>query len=221
MENISAKLFELPLFLVPFLFSLCFHEFAHGWVARKRGDPTAQMMGRLTMNPMAHLDWVGTILFPSISFLTGLMLLGWAKPVPVNERNFKHPIRDMFWVASAGPLSNILLANVAIALFVYFENSLPHLLRVEAVQELLKFLVSINLGLAVFNLLPISPLDGGKILARFIPAEWNRRIEEHSNTLSMILMLLAFTGGINYVLYPVFSILLRLFEQFWRMVLIH
>ena len=107
---------KVGLFFIPFLFALCFHEFAHGFVAKLRGDNTAEIMGRLTMNPLAHVDWVGTVGLPIVSIITGLPLFGWAKPVPVNPRNLKDPKNDMFWVALAGPLSNILLFLVGLVL---------------------------------------------------------------------------------------------------------
>lgn len=101
---------------IPFLFALSFHEFAHGWVAKKRGDRTAEQLGRLTLNPFAHADLVGTFILPLMGILSGWAMFGWAKPVPVNPRNLKDPKNDMFWVAAAGPLSNFLLAVVALSL---------------------------------------------------------------------------------------------------------
>ena len=111
--NVYENLFNLMKFFVPFLFALCFHEFAHGLVARMRGDRTAEIMGRLTLNPLAHADPIGTVLLPIIGFFTHAPLFGWAKPVPVDERNFKNPKADMFCVAAAGPLSNLFLAACA------------------------------------------------------------------------------------------------------------
>ena len=105
------------IFFVPFLFALCFHEYAHGWVAKLRGDNTAQTMGRLTMNPLVHMDLVGTLILPMMAILNPGMgiFFGWAKPVPVNERNLKNPRIDMFWIALAGPASNLFLAAVSAA----------------------------------------------------------------------------------------------------------
>ena len=99
------------LLYIPFLFSLCFHEFAHGFVAKLRGDDTAEMMGRLTMNPLAHIDWIRTVAFPIIGMAGGIpWVFGWAKPVPVNPYRLKNPKKDMLWISAAGPLSNIMLA---------------------------------------------------------------------------------------------------------------
>src|SRR4051794_8394875 len=103
--NMVEKAFQAFEYFVPFLFALCFHEFAHGWVAKMRGDRTAEIMGRLTLNPLAHADMIGTVILPLASILTGIPFFGWAKPVPVDERNLKNPRIDMFWIAFAGPLS--------------------------------------------------------------------------------------------------------------------
>jgi Zn-dependent protease len=111
MDNFVEIGHKLALFYVPFLFALCFHEFAHGWIAKTRGDNTAELMGRLTLNPMAHADMIGTFALPIMAIVFSVpIFFGWAKPVPVNIRNLKNPRVDMFWIALAGPASNILLA---------------------------------------------------------------------------------------------------------------
>jgi Zn-dependent protease len=194
---------QLLLFLVPFLFSLCFHEFAHGYVAKMKGDNTAEMMGRLTMNPVAHVDVVGTLIFPSLAFLLQWPLFGWAKPVPVNTRNLKNYRSDMFWIASAGPLSNVALATIGVfvsaILIVHGQSwTLP-----DAVAPMLTLFVRLNLMLAVFNLIPLHPLDGGKILARFLPAKANQWLEENTMIFSVILMVAAFSGTLAILSYPI------------------
>ena len=197
---------RVGLFFVPFLFALCFHEFAHGYVAKLRGDNTAEIMGRLTMNPMAHLDWIGTVGLPILAIITGMPLFGWAKPVPVNPRNLKDPKNDMFWVALAGPLSNLLLFVLGLIVFAL----LLHVFEVSAsspVWEMLKMFLYINLLLAFFNMLPLHPLDGGKVLERFIPFSWNRWLEDHQYHLNMVLLLLIMTGGFRYLAMPVFYFL--------------
>ncbi len=187
---------------IPFLFALSFHEFAHGWVAQKKGDNTAQLMGRLTLNPFAHADLVGTFILPIMSVLTGWALFGWAKPVPVNVRNLKNPKSDMFWIALAGPLSNLLLAVVGGVLLVALSHLLGNTPTTRAIAEMLAFFIFINMLLCLFNLIPLHPLDGGKILARIIPESWNRALEEHQMTLQVVLIGFFLLGGFQFLAEP-------------------
>ncbi len=192
---------------IPFLFALCFHEFAHGWVAKKRGDNTAELMGRLTLNPMAHADMVGTFFLPIMAILFSWpFAFGWAKPVPVNARNLKNVRTDMFWVALAGPLSNVLLAFVSAFIFAlnreFFQNSTYF----NAVNTLVIHFIMTNMVLACFNMIPLHPLDGAKVLARFLPTSINYRLERNEMASSMILMLLMFTGMFRYLAVPVMLI---------------
>lgn len=197
---------RVGLFFVPFLFSLCFHEYAHGFVAKLRGDNTADMMGRLTMNPLAHVDWIGTVGLPIVAIITGLPIFGWAKPVPVNPRNLKDQKNDMFWVALAGPASNILLFFVGLIIFAILFHGFA--LRPNSpLYQMLHVFLYINLLLAFFNLLPLHPLDGGKILERFIPYHWNRWLEENQQMLNMALLVLIISGGFRYLAMPIFSIM--------------
>lgn len=195
--------YKATLFFVPLLFALCFHEFAHGWVARRLGDRTAELMGRLTMNPTSHMDMLGTVILPLTAILFSWPVFGWAKPVPVNARNLKNPRQDMFWIALAGPMSNVLLAVVAWGLLAFIWIFLGAWELQAPVTELMIFFLSINLLLALFNLIPLHPLDGGKILARFLPEEWNRKLEENQMMMQVALMMLIFTGGFRYIWMPV------------------
>lgn len=189
---------KISLFFVPFLFAICFHEWAHAMVARLKGDPTAEMMGRLTLNPIPHIDPLGTVVFPLLAILSGgFFFFGWAKPVPVSTRNLKNPKKDMFWIAIAGPLSNLFLAIVAaliLGLNARF-NPLPD--YTDAILKILQFFIIINLSLMVFNFIPIHPLDGGKILARFLPHKANEWLEQNSSNLGMALLALIVIDGLS------------------------
>lgn len=202
--EIGAK---VGVYYIPFLFALCFHEFAHGWVAKLRGDNTAQMMGRLTMNPAAHMDWIGTFMLPMISIVFNTpIFFGWAKPVPVNPRNLKDARKDMFWVALAGPLSNILLAMVgALVIAITARYFLVSEVAVSFLK-IVKVFITTNLFLAIFNMIPLNPLDGGKVLARFLPAHLNYKLEQNEHITSMILMALILTGALHILAVPVFMI---------------
>ncbi|MCP4649951.1 MAG: site-2 protease family protein [PVC group bacterium] len=151
--------FNLPAFLI----ALTVHEYAHGFIANKLGDSTAKRMGRLTFNPLAHIDPVGTILVPLFLISSGNLVFGWAKPVPVNFYNLKNPKKDMIWVGLAGPAANFIAAFIT-----YF------ILKTEIIQNIfainfLTVLLIINIVLGVFNLIPIPPLDGSRILMGLLP----------------------------------------------------
>jgi Zn-dependent protease len=152
--------------------SLSFHEAAHAFTADRLGDPTARLLGRLTLNPIKHIDWIGTVIFPLVAMFSGIPLIGWAKPVPVNMRHLRDPRRDFAIVAVAGPVSNLVLAVGGALLFkiVARPTGLGGGLGAEgAVADLLILLVLINVLLAVFNMIPVPPLDGGNVLMGLVP----------------------------------------------------
>ena len=194
---------KVILFFIPFLFSLCFHEFAHGYVAKLRGDNTADQMGRLTLNPLPHIDWIGTVALPIIAIITHLPLFGWAKPVPVNPRNLKDAKNDMFWVALAGPLSNVFLFIVGVITIAILARTSFLGSAASPVSQMLIMFLYINLYLAFFNMLPLHPLDGGKVFERFLPFEWNRWLQDHQYHLNMALLFLIIFGGLRYMAIPV------------------
>ena len=157
--------FKLTLFAV-LLISLSIHEAAHAWSADKLGDPTARLLGRLTLNPVAHIDPIGTLLLPGIAILTGLPIIGWAKPVPVNLHQLQHPRRDFMYIAAAGPASNLLQAGIiAAGAWLMFPGGLEQGIA----AELLLWGVFLNVLLALFNLLPVPPLDGGNVIGGLLP----------------------------------------------------
>ena len=167
--DIERLLIAIP----PILFALTFHEFAHAWSAKKLGDPTAENMGRLSLNPLVHLDPTGTIMI-FITVMSGFGI-GWAKPVPVDPQNLRNPRRDMLWIALAGPVSNLILAFVFTAIFTSLTpaEGLTNLFR-----QMLLIGISINLILAIFNMIPIPPLDGSKILMGLLPEEQARQYSQ-------------------------------------------
>jgi len=194
-------IYKFFMFYVPLLFSLCVHEFAHAWTAKQKGDLTAEMEGRLSLNPVVHIDILGTVFLPLLAIFTGLPVFGWAKPVPFNESVLKNPKQDVFWIALAGPLSNLLLALMgALVLLVYRLLSFSDI----SIFQWGEVFIYINLLLAFFNLIPLHPLDGGKVIARFLSARWNQWLEETQKYSVFILIALFVFGGFHYIVAPAY-----------------
>jgi Zn-dependent protease len=197
---------RVGLIYIPLLFSLCVHEYAHGLVAKWKGDNTADYQGRLNLNPLSHADMVGTFILPLAMLYLNGPIIGWGKPVPVDERNMKNPRVDMFWVAFAGPIVNMLMgivgAIIVAVTMVYFSGRTYS----NAVQTFFFAFIRINLLLAIFNLLPVHPLDGAKVLARFLPQHVNDKLEAHQQFSGMILMVLMFTGMLGFLFQPIGSV---------------
>ena len=187
------------------LFSLTVHEMAHAWTADRFGDPTARLLGRVSLNPIVHADPIGTVVFPLLSLATGAMLIGWAKPVPVNLRLLRHPRRDYMLVAAAGPISNLLLALFAALLLAIVPVS-PQLVGESNVSvpivKLLVGLVNLNVLLAVFNLLPIPPLDGGNVLAGLLPPNLAAVFNQLRPYGFVLLYALILTPAFSYIVIP-------------------
>ncbi len=193
--------------LIILLFSVIVHEVMHGYAALQFGDETALRMGRLTLNPIPHIDLVGTILFPALLILSGSpILLGWAKPVPVNPLNFSDLKKGELVVSSAGILANFGLAIVAAVLF-HILNTMP---IPQLVFELLSYAVRINLILGVFNLLPIPPLDGSKVLLTLLPYNLAKAYEGLNQYGFLLLLVLLFTGIPQQILTVLVSILSKI-----------
>jgi Zn-dependent protease len=194
----NARIMEMLLLIVPVLFSLSVHEVCHGLVAYRLGDPTAKLAGRLTLNPIKHIDIFGLL----VLFLT--RMIGWAKPVPVDPRYFKNPRKGMLWVALAGPISNLLLAVI----FAFVLNYLAPLITADYLQPLkimIEIMVYMNVGLAIFNMIPIPPLDGGRVIVGLLPPKmaysW-AKIEPYG---FIILLILLLTRTVNILVFPIIN----------------
>ena len=191
----------IAIYALPVIFAITLHETAHGYVARHFGDMTAYAQGRITLNPIAHIDPIGTVLVPLITFLVGGILFGWAKPVPVNYNYLRNPKRDMLWVAAAGPA-----ANLVMAIFWTFVIKMAMLLPESSLSLPLELMgkagITINAVLMVLNLLPLPPLDGGRIAVSLLPQSMAYRFAMLEPYGLIILVVLMFTGMLGYVLMP-------------------
>jgi len=181
--------------IIAFVFAICVHESAHAWTANKCGDPTARMLGRISLNPIKHVDPIGTVLVPLIGMLSGIGFIGWAKPTPVDPRNLRHPVRDDILTSVAGPVSNILLGIVAVAvLFVLARvagNAGPNSIA-QPIALLCGAFISVNILLAAFNLIPIPPLDGSHVVRHMLP-ESGQRVYDMIGYVGILLLF--FAGG--------------------------
>jgi Zn-dependent protease len=189
---------------IPILFAITVHEVAHGWVANKLGDPTARMLGRLTLNPIKHIDPVGTLLIPAALLLLGApFLFGWAKPVPITPQNFAKPRTGMAWVAAAGPAANLLMAIMWVAVSwtaATFGAEVPYIVPLYRMGI---FGVIANVALGVLNLFPLPPLDGSKVLAGFLPARAARAMYRVEYLGLLLVAVLLWTGILGRLLSPI------------------
>jgi len=210
----------LAIYAIPVIFAITLHEAAHGYVARLFGDNTAYVLGRVSLNPVRHIDLVGTILVPLLILVTSKMLgsgilFGWAKPVPVDFSALRHPKRDMLWVAAAGPFANLLMA-VLWALAFKFALTAPHNMFTLPLTLMAEAGITVNLVLMVLNLLPILPLDGGRIAVSLLPqrlAYSYSRLEPYGFP---ILLLLLFTNTLGIILNPALLLSVQLIESIFQ-----
>lgn len=218
MENIDFGriIFLITAGALPVLFAITLHEVAHGWVANKLGDPTAKMLGRLTINPLKHIDPVGTVILPMIMLVVSLATVGqpfafgWAKPIPVNTRNLKHPRRDMAIVAAGGPTANFLMAIFWAIMLGIFGHLISDPAQARGFLTMAQIGLIFNLILMVLNLVPIPPLDGGRVLTGLVPrnvADVLERIEPYG---FFIVFGLLFLGVLDRILGPMVASLYSL-----------
>jgi len=195
----------LLIYVIPLIFAITVHEVAHGWVANQRGDATAKMLGRLTLNPIKHIDLVGTILVPAMLYFTGSpFLFGWAKPVPINFNALKSPKQDMILVALAGPVSNFIMALLWF-LVIAFTLDTPD----QFLFKMAGFGITINLILGVFNLLPLPPLDGSRVVSALLPNKLAYEYNKLERYGLFILLGLLFLGIFEQVILPIVKFILN------------
>ena len=190
------------------LFAISVHESAHAWAANKFGDPTARLQGRISLNPIAHIDLLGTIIFPLLMALMHAPVFGWAKPVMVNPYNLRNPKRDGMFIAAAGPVSNLLVGSFSILVFLLIRDTA--LIRSIPVLTILLYLIMINIYLAIFNLIPIPPLDGSGILEGVLKGEALSVYERIKPYGFIILLAIIYLNVLDFVARPILAVVMNI-----------
>lgn len=206
--DISSTIRMIALSIVPFLFAITIHEFMHGYAAYKLGDNTAKNAGRLTLNPMAHIDPIGLLV------LVITRMIGWAKPVPVNYYNIRHKY-GVAIVSAAGPLANLATAFLSALLFklfiVYVSGNIPENIA-QPLEAMIVYSILINVSLFIFNLLPIMPMDGARIIWNFLPREQAEKYEATEKYYLIIILVLIVSGVLSYIITPIRNVIFRAFS---------
>lgn len=221
-SSLQSRVQMMMLQIVPFFMAVVFHEFGHGWMAKRFGDRTATDAGRLTLNPLAHIDPIGTIAIPVLNMITGIPLLfGWAKPVPINPSRFTNYRSGLLWVSLAGPIANVIMAFVCAFGFALLNRYLPESFGLsEPIVSMSIIAVQINFGLALFNLIPIPPLDGGKVLESFLSYNATQKLRVVEGYSFFILVGLLWSGALSFLSGPII-ILSKLFLTFATIAVSH
>jgi Zn-dependent protease len=206
---------KILLWIIPLVLAITVHEVAHGWVANKLGDPTAKQMGRLTLNPLKHIDLFGTIIMPGILLMLGGIVFGYAKPVPIGWRNLRDPRRDMALVAIAGPLTNAFMAVgwALVAKVALWQYDAGHIEIGAPLYFMSSVGIMLNLVLLVLNLIPIPPLDGSRVVASFLTGTWARNYARIEPFGFLILLAMLVFGVLGHVLNPTVQWLTLLINQ--------
>ena len=203
MSSIPDIAYTIAVWAAPILFAITLHEAAHGWVANKLGDPTAKNLGRITINPIKHIDPVGTVVVPLFLAMVSPFVLGWAKPVPIQPRYFKSPLLDMALVAVAGPVSNFFMACFWAMFIQLVYMSLEHSHLLAFLAEMGKNGIIINIVLMVLNLLPIPPLDGGRVVAGVLPPKLAMPFMQLERFGMVIILILLVSGILGKIMWPI------------------
>ncbi len=214
--DLSVLLKNISIYAIPALFAITLHEVAHGWTARYLGDRTAEMLGRLSLNPLRHIDPVGTVLVPILLLALGAPLFGWAKAVPVATSALRHPRRDMILVALAGPSANILMALAWCGVLAAVIPMRGSVTLNHWIGNMAQAGIWLNVILAVFNLLPVPPLDGGRVLSGLLPARLSARLERIEPVGVFIVIGLSVFGLFAWLFNPAFHIVQRVIHELMR-----